>query len=191
MMLSRRRLLGGAVAVAVGGVSAPCRAHNNAGIVDPEGSPPEVRLVLDDDRHGRLRQQLAGRVTAVQMMFTSCQATCPIQGAIFGQAAGQLGDQVKDAQWLSVSIDPVHDDPKALRAWLARFGAHPRWHAGCPEPADLDPFVEFLKARNTGVDRHTAQVYFFNRRAKLVMRSVDFPPAGEIARVLESLSARG
>ena len=107
MMLSRRRLLGGAVAVAVGGVSAPCRAHNNAGIVDPEGSPPEVRLVLDDERRGRLRQQLAGRVTALQMMFTSCQATCPIQGAIFGQAAGQLGDHVKNAQWLSVSIDPT------------------------------------------------------------------------------------
>jgi hypothetical protein len=47
-----------------------------------------------------------------------------------------------------------------------------------------------LKARSRGADRHTAQVYFFNRGGQLVLRSVDFPPAAAIARVLRDLSAR-
>jgi protein SCO1 len=184
---SRRAWLGGAVAVVVTGFGARGDAHSDAGVVEPPSAPPDVRLTLDDGRAGRLSQSLAGRVTALQIIFTRCQATCPIQGAIFAQAARQLGDQLADAQWLSVSIDPIHDDPAALRAWMARLGPHPRWHAGRPDPQDLDPFVDFLKARNRGPDSHSAQVYFFNRAGRLAMRSVDFPPVAEMIRVLRGL----
>ena len=190
MLLSRRQVLSGAVAAFVGGGSARGHAHNSAGRVEPPETPPDLRLTLEDQRPCRLRERLAGRVTAVQMMFTSCQATCPIQGAIFSQSAHQLGDQAGDAQWLSLSIDPATDDPAALRAWLGRFGAHPRWHAGRPDARDLDPFLDFLKARAAGADRHTAQVYFFDRGGRLAMRSVDFPPVGELVRVMKALDGR-
>lgn len=185
--LPRRAWLGGALAAAVTGFGARSRAHTDAGVVEPPRAPPEVRLTLEDGRSCRLSQALAGRVTALQIIFTRCQATCPIQGALFAQGVRQLGAELADAQWLSLSIDPDHDDPAALRAWMARLGAHPRWHAGRPEPQDLDPLVDFLKARNRGPDRHTAQVYFFNRAGLLALRSVDFPPVAEMIRVLRSL----
>jgi protein SCO1/2 len=185
--LSRRAWLGGALAVAVTSLGARSEAHSDAGVLEPPRAPPDLRLTLEDGRSCRLNQALVGRVTALQIIFTRCQATCPIQGALFAQAARQLGDQLADAQWLSLSIDPTHDDSTTLRAWMARLGAHPRWHAGSPEPQDLDAFVDFLKARNRGADRHSAQVYFFNRAGLLAMRSVDFPPANEMIRVLRAL----
>lgn len=188
MPLSRRTFLMGVAAT----VLAPkvARAHNNAGVVDPPAAPPALSLTLDDGKATTLAKHLRGHVSAVQLMFTSCGATCPIQGAVFAESVRSLADSMKDAQWLSVSIDPARDDPQRLHAWMARFGAHSRWRAARPDPKQIDPLYEFLKAQNPGPDRHTAQVYFFDRRGDLVMRSVDFPSSKEIARVLTDLAAR-
>jgi protein SCO1/2 len=183
--------LGGLAAAAVGALPSVARAHNVAGAVVPPVAPPAVPLLLDDGAATDLARVLAGRLTAVQLMFTSCRGLCPIQGALFASTAKRLGDRVPDAQLLSISIDPERDDPKALRAWLDHMGQSPRWRAARPDPKALDPLVDFLRSRAKGPDSHTAQAYFFDRRGLLVMRSVDFPPAQEVVRVLEELEKRG
>jgi protein SCO1/2 len=188
---SRRRFLAASLAgagVVLLGTREAC-AHS-AGIVNPPVPPPAVAVTLQDGSSTSLADLLSGHVTAVQLMFTRCQSTCPIQGALFARAARTLGDRIPDARWLSLTIDPSHDDPDALRAWLARFGTHPRWSAARPEAARLESLVSFLKARAPGVDPHTAQAYFFNRRGMLVLRSVDFPPADELVRLFEAVSMR-
>ena len=190
MYTTRRSFLAGSVATLLWSRSALVRAHSNAGVVAPAVAPPQVDLDLADGRSTTLGKLLHGRVTALQMMFTSCRATCPIQGAVFAQAAKALGDTLEAAQWLSISIDPARDDPKALAAWMERFGKHPRWHAARPKPAQLTALVDFLKSAAPGPDRHTAQVYFFDRKGRLTLRSVDFPPSTELTRVLGELAKR-
>jgi protein SCO1/2 len=181
----------GSAAAILGSFTPLVLAHNDAGPVDPPLPAPDVALTLHDGKSSRLRAVLDGKISAVQLMFTSCKGACPIQGAIFGKAAKQLGDSVKTAQWLSLSIDPARDDPAALKRWLERFGAHPRWFAGRPEAKELEALVAFLKSKKPGPDPHTAQVYFFNRKSELVLRSVDFPPVPEILRLMKALDARG
>jgi protein SCO1/2 len=188
LRLSRRAFVAGLSAALLAPSGA--RAHNAAGVVEPPLAPPAIDVTLDDGRTTGLGKLLAGKVTALQLMFTSCGMTCPIQGAVFASAAKQLGDRVPGAQWLSLTIDPARDDTRKLTAWMARFGAHPRWRAARSSPADTERLVAFLKAQNPGPDSHTAQVYFFDRRGKLALRSVDFPPAAELLRVLEDLAKR-
>ncbi|MEA2699398.1 MAG: hypothetical protein QOI66_3669, partial [Myxococcales bacterium] len=166
------------------------RAHNSAGVVQPPARPPAAQLTLDDGRASTLHDVLVNRVTALQLVFTRCRATCPIQGALFGRAVRAVGDRLNEAQWLSLSIDPTFDDPPALRAWLARFGVFPRWRAARPAPTDLAALFDFLNARNGGADNHTAQVYFFDRAGALAMRSIDFPPVETIVRLMHGLAAR-
>jgi protein SCO1/2 len=178
--------LSAATALHAGGAS----AHNDAGRVVPPQAPPAVSLTLDDGAQSSLQALLKGRVTALQLMFTSCQATCPLQGALFGEALKKLGDKVKSAQLVSISIDPGQDTPARLREWLKRFGATPRWRAGRPEKAQLEALSTFLKSQNPGPDPHTPQVYFFDREGKLALRSVDFPPAAEIAKNLQELAGK-
>ena len=187
---SRRTILAGASAAVVGSFAPSLRAHNGAGVVQPPARPPAARLTLDDGRESSLHDVLAGRVTALQLIFTRCQATCPIQGALFGRAIRALGDRVADARWLSVSIDPAYDAPSILHAWLARFRAVPRWRAAQPAAADLPALFDFLNARNGGADNHTAQVYFFDRTGSLAMRSIDFPPVEGIVQDMCRLAAR-
>ncbi|HEU4404284.1 MAG TPA: SCO family protein [Polyangiaceae bacterium] len=191
MMLSRRDALKTLAAGACLGSSAPARAHDSAGVVSPPEAPPSVELTMHDGTTTTLAKALADRVTALQLIFTSCTMTCPIQGAVFAAAAKDLGDRIGAAQWLSISIDPARDDPKALTAWMARFGPRPRWRAARPDAPGLDRLLTFLRSRTNGPDRHTAQVYFFDRRARLTMRSVDFPPSQELLRVLGELDRRG
>lgn len=188
---TRRALLRGSAAALLGALAPPvAHAHNEAGVVDPPLLAPDVAVTLDNGSSSSLRAILAGKVTALQLMFTSCRATCPIQGALFAKGAKALGDSVKTAQWLSLSIDPARDDPAALRRWMEHLGAHPRWRAGRPEAKALDALVAFLKSKNPGPDPHTVQVYYFNPKSQLVLRSVDFPPVPEILRVLRTLAAR-
>jgi protein SCO1/2 len=185
----RRMILAGAALAAAAAIGRRARAHG-AGLVQPPARPPSARLTLEDGRPIRLPALLAGRVTALQLIFTRCQATCPIQGALFARSVRALGDRVGDAQWLSLSIDPGHDAPPLLRAWLARFGASPRWRAARPEPADVPPLFDFLDARDAGADNHTPQVFFFDRAGRLAMRSIDFPPVDTVMRDMKALAAR-
>lgn len=187
---ARRTFLLGAGAAALGLESELALAHADAGPVNPPEAPPPAKLTLDDGGATTLQALLAGRVSAVQLMFTSCQATCPIQGALFAEAAKKLGESAKPAQLLSISIDPDRDTPAALREWLKRFGASPRWRAAQPDKAQLEALQGFLKSNNPAPDPHTAQVYYFDRKGRLVLRSVDFPPAADVVRALEQLASK-
>jgi protein SCO1/2 len=189
-LFSRRSFLVGVSSSLIGVGSGHAQAHNDAGRVVPPLAVPEVELTLDDDKAAKLSGFTAGHVTAVQLMFTSCQATCPIQGALFAEAAKKLGDKVAGAQLLSISIDPDHDSPAELRGWLEKFGRSPLWRAARPKKDQLQALVDVLKSKKPGPDPHTAQVYYLNRKGELVMRSVDFPPASDIARSLEQLAAK-
>jgi protein SCO1 len=190
MRPTRRSFLIGAASLGLGAHAAPLQAHAVAGPVDPPEAPPPLKLTLDDGGASALQALLKDRVSAVQLMFTSCQATCPIQGALFADAAKKLGERKKAAQLVSISIDPARDTPQALRAWMKRFGASARWRAAQPEKAQLESLVGFLKSKNPAPDPHTAQVYYFDRKARLVLRSVDFPPAHDIVRLLEQLATK-
>jgi protein SCO1/2 len=163
-------------------------AHASFGPVNPPQQAPALRLVGDDGVPFDLQQRLRDKVTAVQLMFTGCSATCPIQGALFASVATQL--RGAEFQLLSLSIDPLNDEPKALREWMKRFGAHPAWRAAAPAPGDVDRLLDFLRGRAAGADRHTAQAFLFDRRGQLVFRTAELPTASHIVQQLEYIGIR-
>ena len=136
----------------------------------------------------------AGRISAVQLMFTGCSATCPIQGALFSQAQSELGNRLADAQFVSITIDPLSDTPAALAAWLRRFDAKRGWLAAAPRVNDVDRLIAWLgqggEQRPRGTDPHTGQVFIINRRGELAHRTVSMPPAADIVSALKGVAAQ-
>ena len=188
--LSRRQVL-------VAGLAGSCMAwaprraaaHALYGPVDPRVPPPAMTLTTAQGRSVALQTLLKGHITAVQLMFTGCTATCPIQGAIFADAASRLATAGRELRLLSISIDPLGDGPQALTAWLQRFGASaPRWEAAVPAVNDVDKLLDFLRGRASGVDRHTAQAFLFDRQARLAFRTTDMPAGGELAALMRQLA---
>ena len=167
-------------------------AHDTFGPVRPEQPAPALQLTGMDGKGTDLVSTLKGQVTALQLIYTGCNATCPIQGALFAQTQSLLASTGNSIRLLSVSIDPLGDDVTALRAWLSRHGAQPqRWTAALPPLKQVDPLLDFLRGRASGADRHTAQAFVFDRRARLAHRTEDMPAPQVLASLLQSVSARG
>jgi protein SCO1/2 len=165
------------------------RAHAPPfGPVVPAAPAPSLWLRRDDRAEIELRQHLTGKITGVQLMFTACTATCPIQGALFAAVARRLRDP--DFQLLSLSIDPTTDTPERLRAWLGRFEAPARWRAAAPRADGLDTVLGFFRGRSAGADRHTAQVYVIDRQARFAFRTSDLPAAAQVADVMAQVARR-
>lgn len=174
----------GATATAAPAAPASAPRHADFGPIRPPVAPPDIALLDAEGRPQRLRRLLAGRPTAVQLMFTGCSATCPIQGAIFASTVRHLRERGVEGRvrLVSFSIDALGDSPAALRRWMARHGADPAWQAVVPrEPAGVDAMVAFLRAGLDGPDPHTGQVHVFDRSGRWIFKSADLPSSREIA----------
>jgi protein SCO1/2 len=194
-LLLRRELLratarlGLACGLASAGMTtAPVRAHDELGPVLPRRAAPGLNLTLHDGRKTALPRLLQGRWTALQLMFTGCSGTCPLQGATFAHLQELVLDRLPGAQLLSLTVDPLSDDPARLETWRRSFGARAQWLAAAPPVAHNEVMLDFLQARNDGPDKHRAATYLFDRNGRLAYRCAELAPARDVARSLEQLA---
>lgn len=90
---------------------------------------PDVNLVDADGSAVPLRSKLANeeRPVILNFIFTSCAAICPVTSATFAQVRAALGPEREAMRMMSISIDPEHDTPAALKAYAGKFGAGGQW----------------------------------------------------------------
>lgn len=185
--LTRRRMLGAAVVAALGvGARVDAATQAPQGLVLPRVPAPNLPLIDTLGRSIGLSTQLRGKVSAVQLMFAGCSSTCPIQGAVFASVAQQV--KAPDVQLLSLTVDPLGDNPQALRNWLGRFGQHRLWTAGAPRMQDVDTLAEFLRGVPPKTGTHSSQVFMFDRQARLAFRTVELPSVEHLVGLLEQLA---
>ncbi|WP_323122063.1 SCO family protein [Burkholderia alba] len=188
----RRALLAaalGAAAASLGAVrcvaAPPAPVGYHGGRIAPPVPVPDLPVLLANGRSTRLRTLLNGRVTALQLFFTGCSSTCPIQGAVFQRVQALLGAHEKPGvQLLSLSISPLEDTPQRMRAWLARFDARPGWVAAAPELKDVDALQALFGGGVTGLDNHSTQVQVIDRHGALIWRTYALPSAESVAQIL-------
>jgi len=166
-------------------------AHASFGPVDPREALPLMKVTTLDGASVDLASALKGSVVALQLMYTGCSATCPIQGAMFAQLQQKLSSAHSEVQLVSISIDPRGDDLVSLRAWMRRHGANAKqWRALLPHAQDVDRLLAVLKGGSTGADRHTPQVYVLDRQGRLMYRTGDIPSADAVFSLLQAVSTR-
>lgn len=213
--VSRRHLMLGTAAAAAAAGMAPLRwaraaddrtaaaksSHFPFGPVVPARPIAPWQIVTHTGKTGKLNTLLEGRISAVQLMFTGCSATCPIQGAVFAQAQRLLSETKPAAgagaapavQFVSLTIDPLGDDPRRLSAWLRGFDAAPNWWAGAPRIEDVDKLIGLLgrggEPQPVGNDPHTGQVFIVNSRSELVHRTIGMAPAKTIVEALRMVAS--
>jgi enediyne biosynthesis protein E4 len=70
-------------------------------------------------------EQVTGKLVVLNFIFTQCQATCPQQSLKLRELQKRIETQpLRDGiRLLSISVDPEHDTPEALKTYAAHHGA--------------------------------------------------------------------
>ena len=90
---------------------------------------PNVPLSTQDGKVVRFYEDLLkGKSVAVNLIYTHCTASCPLETAKLTQVQRILGDRMgKDVFFYSISIDPKNDTPEAMKAYMQKYHIGPGW----------------------------------------------------------------
>ena len=154
-------------AVLVGGGSLSVIAEPSPTTLDV----PDTTLLDQNGREVRFKSDvLGGKTAAIQFIFTTCRAICPVMGAAFAKLQDRLGERLgRDISLVSVSIDPVTDTPARMKQWGEQFGARAGWRLLTGEKGKIETLLKTLEATN-----HNAPVVLLgNLRTGEWVRSYD------------------
>jgi len=101
---------------------------------------PNIELVTQDGKKVHFYDDLIkGKIVAIDMIYTSCQYACPLETARLAQVQKKLGARVgDDIFFYSISIDPVHDTPEVLKAYMEKYKIGPGWTFLTGRKEDID-----------------------------------------------------
>ena len=90
---------------------------------------PNVPLTTQDGKVVHFYDDLLkGKAVAINVMYTHCSGSCPLETARMAQVQKLLGDRVgKDIFFYSITIEPDRDTPEVLKAYAARYHIQPGW----------------------------------------------------------------
>ncbi|MDE2150392.1 MAG: SCO family protein [Gammaproteobacteria bacterium] len=158
----------------------------------PVRIPATVRLETHKSRRIAL-SDLRGKWLLVDFIYTRCPTYCVALGATFAQLQDRLAAPIAAGRLvlLSVSVDPDHDTPQRLAAYLAR--AHDRgagWIAARPLGVqDLRRLERGFGVTVTpdplGAYAHSVAVYLVDPQGRLV-EILDAADADVVAHALDS-----
>ena len=157
---------------------------------------PDFKVVDAQGRSHTLQQWVGqdGRVWIVDFVYTRCTTLCLALGTVFQQLQAQIVEQgLQDrVGLLSISFDPLQDQPPALAAYAERMRMQPAvWHVvSLRSDADrrrlLDSFGIMVVPAPLGEFEHNAALHIVSPQGQLVhiLGLGDGEVALELARLL-------
>jgi len=146
--------------------------------LEPGETVPDETFIDQDGNAIRL-SSLNGSVVIVTFIYTRCPLPdyCPLMDRRFAaiQQAVRDGRTARGVRLLTISFDPDHDTPAALRAHAARLGADPALWTFATAPRDkVDAFGARLgldvirDAKNPADITHNLRTAVLDRQRRLV-----------------------
>lgn len=89
--------------------------------------------LIDQSGHAVSGGELNGHWLLVYFGYATCREICPAALTSMTAVLNKLGAAGNTLQPLFVTLDPTHDSPEALRAFLAHFHPRIRGLTGSPE----------------------------------------------------------
>jgi protein SCO1/2 len=142
---------------------------------------PDVTLTDQDGNRVRLRDVVdPSKPLLLQFIFTSCSTICPLMGATFANFQRRLGDESKDVRLVSISIDPDHDTPARMKAFLQKLDARPSWTFLTGSRQDIRQVTAAFEALSDDKSQHSPLTFFSSPADGSWVRLVGLVPASEL-----------
>ena len=100
---------------------------------------PNVELTTQDGKKVRFYDDLIkGKVVAIELMYTNCRYSCPLETARLVQLQKLLAERMgKDVFFYSITIEPQRDTPEVLKAYAEKYHVGPGWTFLTGKEADI------------------------------------------------------
>jgi protein SCO1/2 len=101
---------------------------------------PNVELITQDGKKVRFYDDLIrGKIVVIDLIYTHCVDSCPLETARLAQVQRILGDRVgKEIFFYSITIDPKRDTPQVLKAYAEKYHVGPGWTFLTGKKEDID-----------------------------------------------------
>jgi protein SCO1/2 len=147
-----------------------------------------VELITQDGAKVRFYDDLLkGKIVVIDLFYTQCLDSCPLETARLAQVQRMLGDRVgRDIFFYSISIDPWRDTPAQLKAYAEKYRIGPGWLFLTGNPQDIDLISKRLGLYTEPVDRdgHAPAVLLGNEPAGQWIRNAAIDNPRRLAVVI-------
>lgn len=156
---------------------------------------PDFHLI-DQDGHPLSLADLRGRVLLLDFVFTRCPGPCPILTGLHADVQRQIPPDLRPRiHFVSISLDPAHDTPAALRDYAIARGADlAGWSFLTGDAPAIDQVLEAYgigrSRRDDGEIEHIVATFLIDAQGRIVRRylGLDHEPE-EILHDLEDLAS--
>lgn len=148
------------------------------GNVAPQGDPAPPFRLTDQDGRPLALEDLRGKAVLLDFVYTTCPGPCPILTGLHVEVQRALAPALRDrVHFVSISLDPLHDTPAALREYAKKRGADTtNWSFLTGPPQDVDAV---LRAYGVGSARqpdgtiaHLVVTFLIDGEGRIVERFV-------------------
>jgi protein SCO1/2 len=113
-----------------------------------------------------------------------------VLSAVFGQVQDKLGDRLgNEVALVSVTVDPIRDTPKRLKAYAAKHKARDGWIWLTGPKTRVDDVLDGLGAYSPNFEDHPAMVLVGDGRTGQWNRFFGFPNANRLMERVDALAA--
>ncbi|MBI4381228.1 MAG: SCO family protein [candidate division NC10 bacterium] len=135
---------------------------------------PDFTLLDTSGRPIRL-SELRGKVVLISFIYTACSSACPLltqRMALLQARLARSGLRRREAQFLSITVDPYRDSAEVLGRYAARLRAgSDGWRFLREEPERLKPVLtaydEWTRPQPDGEIDHPARLYLVDQRGNI------------------------
>ena len=116
---------------------------------------PNAQLQNQNGESVNFQELVKDKAVALNFIFTTCTTICPPMGANFVKLKKMHQEHVgKDLVMISVSIDPVTDNPARLKAWSDKFDPGEGWTLLTGDKHVVDKLLKDLNVFTPLIEDH-------------------------------------
>jgi len=161
--------------------------------IDLHGTKLTIPDLLVCDQEGRkvrfYSDLIKDKVVVLNFFYTSCAYTCSMQGRTFSKLQSLLGERLgKSVFLISVTTDPLKDNPKQLKAWSMRYNAGPGWTFVTGDISEMNKLLVTFVGNPAGGGMHLPTTFIGNAKSGVWTSATGVFPPEDILKVINSLT---
>ena len=149
----------------------------------------DTLLINQDGQKMRFYSDLMkDKTVIIDSFFATCQASCLPMNRNLEKVQEALGDRLgKDANIISISVDPTVDTPTALKAYAKKLNARPGWYFLTGDKANVELVLKKLGQFVDDKNDHLNIFIIGNNRTGLWKKAFGLAKSEDLMKVIESV----